>query len=576
PLIEGGLPVRGALAANGVETITLTYTIPDPELKRKIAFQLVLANDYRVEVTSNLQTNTIGEPVFLPVTKAAGNVDDGSNQKLIRFTYGLPTGNEIIGFTLQIQDVKGFTVWGEFDINNQWRRFPNVNFERHAAANNRAMASYLSARKSAYPWFGYGEIFSVDDDYSTTMFILDPTGEIDYDNPERNLYEFVDDNDDQDRWPDWQRANQPLEGAGLARGGPPAGGVFPGLDENNDFISDLNQNNNLRPDFSEPFWRYDVDPPEFLFGMDMDHNTIIDRFEDDDRPDYPYQTDRRGYNGYVGRHLTPETKALVGYAKESLWSDDRNSRDIYGLLTFDKDYATLGRLQVFNYLRVVEDDITDDQLIWEHPPGTFGGIQTFQDRLVAPDAVINTAFLRLNYTGIPGFNVVNKIKYETYFQRGANFARHLRAGGQSEKLQDSSFFGVINKCDYAFWIGDKFQIHPKFRNMYRRSTAFLEGDADVHNLTEMGILQIRSQPMPKLWLEFGTELTKFFDFEEGPGSTGDFFGSVVAGQMSLRNSYQGYELIMNMGYQWERRAFENLTETTTSAFMVVVAGLGTE
>jgi len=573
PLVEGGLPVRGALAANGTETITLTYTIPDPELRRKISFELVLANDYRVEATSNLQSNAIGEPVFLPVAKAAGNVDDGSNQKLVSFTYGLPTGNEIIGFTVQVQDLKGFTVWGELDINNQWRRFPNVNFERHAPTNNRATAFFLSARKATYPWFGYGELFSVDDDYSTSMFILDRSGDIDYENDKLNLYEFVDDNDDQDRWPDWQRANQPLEGEGLARGGPPAGGVFPGLDENNDFISDLNQNNNLRPDFDEPFWRYDVDPPDFFFGMDMDHNSLIDRFEDDDRPDYPYQTDHRGYNVYVGRRLTPETKVLLGRAQESLWSDDRESKDNYGLLSFDKDYARLGRLQVFNYLRFVEDDIIDDQLIWEHPPGTFGGIQTFQDLLIAQDAMINTAYLRFDYTAITDLNVTNKVKYELHNQRGTNFARSLRAGRVPDELQDASFLGLINKGDYSLWLGD-IQVHPKFRSMYRRRTAFIKGEPDINNLTEMGVLTLKTQAMPRLWLELGTELAKFFDFED---DSQDFFGSVVAGQMSMSNDYQGYEVIINLGYQWERRAFKNNeSETMTSAFILVLAGMGTE
>ena len=101
--------------------------------------------------------------------------------------------------------------------------------------------------------------------------------------------------------------------------------------------------------------------------MDLDHNTIIDRFEDDDEPDYPYQRDHRGYNGYVGRRLTPEAKVLIGYAKEWLWSDERESKDLYGLVTFDKDYAQLGRLQIFNNLRIVKDNLIDDQLIWTHP-----------------------------------------------------------------------------------------------------------------------------------------------------------------------------------------------------------------
>ena len=268
----------------------------------------------------------------------------------------------------------------------------------------------------------------------------------------------------------------------------------------------------------------------------------------------------------------PETKLLFGRAGESLWSNDRESKDTYGLLSFDKDYARLGRLQVFNYLRFVEDDIIDDQLVWEHPAGTFGGIQIFQDRLWAQDAVLNTAYLRFDYSAIPNLNVTNKVKYEINAQRGTNFARPLRAGRRPEELQDSSFLGLINKGDYSWWVGDV-KVHPKFRSMYRRRTAFVKGEPDLHNLTEMGLLTLRMQPMPRLWLEVGTELAKFFDFED---DSKDFFGSVVAGQMSLTNDYQGYEIIMNLGYQWERRAFEIQTETTTNAFIVVMVGLGTE
>ena len=31
-------------------------------------------------------------------------------------------------------------------------------------------------------------------------------------------------------------------------------------------------------------WRYASDRPEFLFGVDMNNNGIIDRFENDDLP----------------------------------------------------------------------------------------------------------------------------------------------------------------------------------------------------------------------------------------------------------------------------------------------------
>ena len=81
------------MVADGAEQIVLTYAFTQPELIRKLVFELVLANDYLVEVTSNLQTDFSDQPVYLPVAKSARNVQDGSNQRLVRFDYGLPTAN---------------------------------------------------------------------------------------------------------------------------------------------------------------------------------------------------------------------------------------------------------------------------------------------------------------------------------------------------------------------------------------------------------------------------------------------------------------------------------------------------
>ena len=92
----------------------------------------------------------------------------------------------------------------------------------------------------------------------------------------------------------------------------------------------------------------------------------------------------------------------------------------------------------------------------------------------------------------------------------------------------------------------------------------------------MVILTVRTQPMPRLWLEVGAELAQFYDLNQVQGSSGDFFGSVITSQLSMNNNYLGYELIMNIGHQWERRKFENRDspETITNAFIVVFAGLG--
>ena len=98
------------------------------------------------------------------------------------------------------------------------------------------------------PFFAFLEAHSMDDAYSTRTYLAGTPrqDEIDYEDEAFYVYEFVDDNDDQDRRPDWTRFGQlPADNA-----------VFPGLDENNDFISDFNQNDtedreNFVPDYED-------------------------------------------------------------------------------------------------------------------------------------------------------------------------------------------------------------------------------------------------------------------------------------------------------------------------------------
>ena len=120
--------------------------------------------------------------------------------------------------------------------------------------------------------------------YNTRTFVTTGTGEINYDSEREGIVELVEDNDDQDRFPDTVRFDW-LQGDSQ---------VFPGWDQNNDFVPDINQNDNFVrsnavPDYEEPFLRFHSDRPEFLFGMDMNNNFWIDQYENDEEPDYPYR-----------------------------------------------------------------------------------------------------------------------------------------------------------------------------------------------------------------------------------------------------------------------------------------------
>ena len=565
PFVEGGVRRAGLLEASGSETIKLKYDVKsfadyDYKLIKKIEFVLVLANDYRVEVTSNLQTNTSGEPVFLPVTRAEGNVKDGSNQRFVRFQYGLPTGNEIYGVTLEVTDVDGFSLRAEYDVNRRFRRFPNQNYrskDDQALATGTSSAFYVTASKLAYPWFAYGEAFSMDYDYATSMVVGSERGSIDYEDVENYAFEFVDDNDDQDRYQDWDRVSQPAFDRE----------VFPGLDENNDLVSDFNQNDNLQPDYEEPFLKYNVDPPEFLFGMDMNNNAIIDRFENDNLADYPYKKDHRGYNVYGGAEIVPNVKLTLGLAEEWLLSADKKAQNVYGMFTMERSFPGLGKLQVFDMAKLVKDKIPDDLYQWVQPPLSTGTIQFIADPMLMQNTFVNTTYLGFDFTKFRNLNSINKVKYERFDQRDP----------EKTGRKDSWSLGIINKMDYHMPLGKNFVLRPKWKSMYRRDTAEKGTPSEVKELSEIGFLILKYAIYKTTWIELGVEGTLFYNLVEEPtmptpAYVDDFTGTVLGVQFSNTSDYLGYQFTSNVGFRWERKAFEDVSEVNTTAFLKMFAG----
>ena len=104
----------------------------------------------------------------------------------------------------------------------------------------------MNLSKQSGPWHFFLEAFGMDEDYSSSVRPVNARGTVDY-SPEatnRN-YDFVEDNDDNDRHPDQLRFNQgsliPIPGQlfKVTPEGVADPAVFPGFDENGDFLSDL-------------------------------------------------------------------------------------------------------------------------------------------------------------------------------------------------------------------------------------------------------------------------------------------------------------------------------------------------
>ena len=570
-LVEGGFQRRGFLAADGSEEILLrfdfddiTYTGPDPSQIEKVTVELVLANDYRVEMASDRQQDASGRSVFLPVARAGGNVKDGSNQRVLSFDYGLPTANQIVGFTLELTDLAGLEGYLELNLNHRFRQYPNPRLQQHRSASSQAQAWILNLSKTSYPYFGLLEAFGVDPDYTTSMDVVDETGRIDYAR-ELQRYEFVDDNDDQDRRPDWRRKGW---GFGDLE-------IFPGWDENNDFVSDFNQNDNeispnRTPDYDEPFLRFHTDRPDFLYGVDMNHNGWIDRFENDEEADYPYGRDREGYNIYGGLFLHPHLRLTLGQQRVRQIADEGRNRATYFLAVADHGFGRGGRLRFFQDLRKVKDDIADDLLQWLQPPNSRGDLYPVQDPLPAPDTWINTTWIGWDYEPVPGLRFTNRFKWQLYHQLGEATRLALRG-----LRQQASFAGLIDKIEYRLNLGP-LSLIPAWKSEFLRQSPVLARAPRRKELNQFFMLLWRLPVLRRSFLEGGVEYQIFSQLRDPvpPGAEDSFNGLVAALQLSNLSEYMGYRLTTLVGVQLTRRRFEvEGTQTHTRGFLTVYAGV---
>ncbi|MDA0337396.1 MAG: hypothetical protein O2782_19715, partial [bacterium] len=394
--------------------------------------------------------------------------------------------------------------------------------------------------------------------YNTSAILARGETNIDYADKGSFYYELVEDNDDQDRFPDWQRIfeNSDVE-------------VFPGYDENLDFISDFNQNDtedlpNLVPDYEEPFLRYGTDRPEFLFGVDMNNNIWVDRFENDDEPDFPYGRDLRGYNLYAGLNILPNLRLTVGRTDESLIAGDGDNTTNYALLTLQRDFAGLGRLRFFQGFRLAKDNIRNDLRQWSEFDRR--NIPTI-DPVAAKDTWINSSYLSLDYTQVTNLTVTTKVKYDRWHQQQR----------QPGLRRDFTFFGLINKMDYKYDIGP-LELSPRVKNELRLESPVLK--ADPERREDLTLLSLLAQwpLLKKSTMQAGLEYAIFNQMRPSTkavkvGLEDDFAETVGAVQFTNVTDYLGYRLHLTMGVRLTRREIEGEAETGRVAFATVYAGL---
>ena len=575
PVIEGGFVKQGFLAADGSEEIRLLYDFNSAafidrarqkkEEIEKVEFRLSIGNDYQVWMTSDQQINRDGQPILLMVKQAEGNVKDITNLKTLSFEYGLPTATHIFGGTIEVRDMKGFDLYGEYDLNWNYRKYPNPSKSSHAAYSGtsdlrQAPAWMLNVSRKFAPFFAFGEAYSMDPAYNTRTFVTQGAGGIEYDSERRGMVELVEDNDDQDRYPDTVRYDW------LA--GDPR--VFPGWDANNDFVPDINQNDNfarsnVTPDYEEPFLRYGSDRPEFLFGVDMNNNFWIDQYENDELPDYPYRKDHQGYNIYAGADITPELRFSVGIMREGLISSEQENNSIYGIITYEGNSPRFGKLRLFQMSKKVADDIPDNLLQWAPDNTLLGGELTqVEDPLLARDTFVSQSFFghRLQWGSIALTSKVNYVLFKQLMGAEARARYNLP--------EEDFFFGAISKLSYRRHLGN-LVFEPRWKSEFRKqSRGLFEFDKQT-SLLELVSALIEIPVMRVTQLQAGVEYVYYNDFEE---DLNDYNSLVGAIQFSNESDYLGYRLRSLVGLSLQSKSFSGQkSQLTSQSFITIFAGL---
>ncbi|MEW6754535.1 MAG: hypothetical protein AB1505_26665 [Candidatus Latescibacterota bacterium] len=585
PKVDGGRQRDGALVADGGETIVLEYDLAlldsaaaEAADLHRLWVELAIANDYAVELASDLQTNgekRKPEIVFLPAARARGNVQDESNGRLLRLDYGLPTATEILGVDWDLVEWKGVSVQGEAALNRRFRIYPSADEAHRPVLVDQAPAAYLNAAYNRHPWGLFLEAFSLAHDYTTSYWITEDNGVIRYKWPLPRLYEFVDDDDDHDAKPEWTRS----DALGLSIGGDTM--AIPGYDENADQRYDHNQNGNLVPDYEEPFLRFSSDRPEFLFGLDLNHNGTIDRLENDNLADYPYRTDHRGYNAYFSARVGPDLRLVLGRQRVRLMAGDGRTRSHYALATGVWHLTGGHRVRLAQYAARVRDDIPDPLEMWVQPVNAIGRMRAVPDLLPARNTDESVLYADVEQRLGPGLRLLHRGRWEVRHQRDRRADLVEREGRRW-----SGFAGLIDKAEWILPVGLG-TLEPRFKSEWRRDRPYTRRQSRASSLEETASLVWR-QPLLQertrvsYFARYGRQL---FDTEVRLGLEASRFWMLsgereevdqdmeswtAVVELTNRVGYQGYQLVTQAGAQVGWRSFQRAPDQRTSLLFVTL------
>lgn len=361
------------------------------------------------------------------------------------------------------------------------------------------------------------------------------------------IIDTVDDNDDKDRYPDFHIYSDVRD----------RNGIFPGLDKNGNNRPDTNENDNLIPDYAEPFFLYNVDPEYYDYGEDFNNNGVIDVYEDDDRPDYPYELDTKGYHVFGTYGADLGWKTSIGYYNFKNIHGGGKTDVRYAKTEYNKFIPFFAELRFASKLKKVKDSIQDNVFSHErllsttlidsfsYVDNTFRtreGIQheALYDQLYQRDSYVSSSYFNTKLFRIPNLTIEFKFRYNVNHQNKTSYQ------AKNDIVERSQIY----KADYRYYF-KKLMITPQVK--------FLNRKYSNHNGIEPGFHEQSFYPIVKAEYPLTFNTTLKAGVQGFPGLNAkvrnlmndqlDYDERHYLIMLTNQSLYQGYDFSLNFGYE---------------------------
>jgi hypothetical protein len=516
----------------------------------------------------------------------------------------------------------GLSLSGEIADNLQNYMYP-LGADDGKRSTQKALAYWVKGDKDIFAGLKFGaEVFRMDPDYSGGYdsfrggmpFHIDrqktPGAK-----PESFTQEYgvVEDNDDNDAFPDDHSSEVATNTVDLYPGWPTAY-TYPGLDDNVDTIVDTDRNENFIPDWEEAFTTYETDPPNFVYGIDFNNNDIPDFRENDDLPDYPYKRDSKGRHfllsyihlGRLGKSLT------LGHYTNKEVAGSGKATSLYLRYHHEYQKSGVGEFQIDYDAKKVKDSIADASYVFIVPPDDLTIIPWLNkvdnppdkpglyrpatpDLLTQRNSVVQTLYINTKYLWRRNTNLANGLVWSRNSQAEVELDN---ATGLLQPEDVRSRFTMINKIDYT-WTGGSWSLHPKFKHRLiyeaiasedepRKSySEFIPIVTADYRLTNNTSFQFGAQGfvplIPYRWdrVPIASSLSQdnvYRSISEGyyigpnaPNAFGTFKQSDYLGMLRIRAEYFGIrDNSFYFGYQRTHRQYASLKERNYTQNVIFV------